>query len=99
VCAPGRWLKRLTHGGFAPSPLNALTGGGPKTRNLQPGIKPNELFEELRALVGFKRFETAAVAIRGIELAEKIKKHQFDLKPFTRNATTAPEMWAAVLAA
>lgn len=79
----------------APHPRRLCT----VTRNLQPGIKPNELFEELRALVGFKRFETAAVAIRGIELAEKIKKHQFDLKPFTRNATTAPEMWAAVLAA
>jgi hypothetical protein len=50
-------------------------------------------------MVGFKRFETVAVAIRGIELAENIKKHQFDLNPFTRNATTAPEMWAAVLAA
>ena len=27
-------------------------------------------------MLGFKRFETAAVTIRGIELAEKIKKHQ-----------------------
>jgi hypothetical protein len=39
------------------------------------------------------------VTIRGIELAEKIQKHQFDLKPLTGNATTAPEIWAAVLAA
>jgi hypothetical protein len=46
-----------------------------------------------------KRFETAAVTIRGIELAEKIKKHQFNLKPLTGKATTAPETWAAVLAA
>ena len=50
-------------------------------------------------MLGFKRFEIAAVTIRGIELAEKIKKHQFNLKPLTGNVTTAPELWAAVLAA
>jgi hypothetical protein len=50
-------------------------------------------------MLGFKRFETAAVTIRGIELAEKIKKHQFNLKPLTGKETTAPETWAAVLAA
>ena len=49
-------------------------------------------------MLGFKRFETAAVTIRG-ELAEKIKKQQFNLKPLTEKATTAPEMWAVVLAA
>ena len=50
-------------------------------------------------MLGFKRFETAAVTIRGVELAEKIKKHQFNLKPLTGKAATAPEMWARVLAA
>jgi hypothetical protein len=34
-------------------------------------------------MLGFKRFETAAVRVRGIELAEKIKKQQFNLKPLT----------------
>jgi hypothetical protein len=29
-------------------------------------------------MLGFKRFDTAAVTITGIELAEKIKKHQFE---------------------
>ena len=38
-------------------------------------------------MLGFKRFETAAVTIRGIELAEKIKKQQFNLKPLTGKAT------------
>ena len=33
------------------------------------------------------------------ELAEKIKKHQFNLRPLTGKAATAPEMWARVLAA
>jgi putative transposase len=52
--------------------------------------------QRVRPMLGFKRFETAAVMIRGIELAEKIKKHQFNL---TGKAATAPEMWARVLAA
>ena len=50
-------------------------------------------------MLGFKRFETAAMTIRGIELAAKIKKQQFNLKSFASKATTAPELWAAVLAA
>jgi hypothetical protein len=40
-------------------------------------------------MIGFKRFETAAVVIRGIELAEKIKKQQFNLKPLTEKAESA----------
>jgi putative transposase len=55
--------------------------------------------QRVRPMLGFKGFETAAVTIRGIELAEKIKKHQFNLKPLTGKAATAPEMWARVLAA
>ena len=45
--------------------------------------------QRIRPMLGFKRFETAAVTIRGIELTEKIKKQQFNLKPPTREATTA----------
>jgi transposase-like protein len=55
--------------------------------------------QRIRPMLGFKRFETAAVTIRGIELAAKIKKHQFNLKAVTGKGTTAPELWAAVLAA
>ena len=55
--------------------------------------------QRVRPMLGFKRFETAAVTIRGIELAEKIKKQQFNLKPLPGKANTAPEIWAAVLAA
>jgi transposase-like protein len=55
--------------------------------------------QRVRPMLGFKRFEAAAVTIRGTELAAKIKKHQFSLKPLTGKATTAPEIWAAVLAA
>ena len=55
--------------------------------------------QRLRPMLGLKRFETAAVTIRGIELAEKIKKQQFNLKPLTGKAATARELWVAVLAA
>ena len=48
--------------------------------------------QRIRPMLGFKRFETAAVTIRGIELAEKIKKQQFNLKSLTEKATTAPEI-------
>jgi transposase-like protein len=58
-----------------------------------------QIKQRIRPMLGFKRFEAAAVTIRGIELAAKIKKQQFNLKPLTRKATTAPEIWAAVLAA
>jgi hypothetical protein len=34
-----------------------------------------------------------------IELAERIKKQQFNLKPLTGKATSAPDIWAAVLSA
>jgi hypothetical protein len=37
-------------------------------------------------------FETAAVTIQGIELAEKSKKQQFNLKLLTGKASTAPDM-------
>jgi hypothetical protein len=50
-------------------------------------------------MLGFKQFETATVTIRGIELAEKIKKNQFNIRPLTEKIVTAPERWSAVLAA
>ena len=40
--------------------------------------------QRIRPMLGFKRFETAAVTIRGIELAEKIKKNQFNHKVLKR---------------
>src|SRR5208283_4706648 len=55
--------------------------------------------QRVRPMLGFKRFETAAVTIRGIELAEKIKKNQFNLETLTGKPATAPALWAEVLAA
>jgi transposase-like protein len=55
--------------------------------------------QRIRPMLGFKRFETAAVTIRGIELAEKIKKNQFNLRPLTKKEVTVPALWAEILAA
>ena len=55
--------------------------------------------QRIRPMLGFKRFETATVTIRGIELAEKIKKNQFNLRFLTEKIVTARELWSAVLAA
>ena len=55
--------------------------------------------QRVRPMLGFKRFETAAVTLRGIELAEKIKKNQFNLETLTGKSATAPALWAGVLAA
>jgi transposase-like protein len=53
----------------------------------------------IRPMLGFKRFKTAAVTISGIELAEKIRKHQFRTGKLSGRPKTAPEIWAAILAA
>ena len=55
--------------------------------------------QRVRPMLGFERFDTAAVTIRGIELAKKIKKGQFNLATLPGKPTTAPETWVAVLAA
>jgi hypothetical protein len=50
-------------------------------------------------MLGFKRFETAAITISGIELAEKIRKLQFMTGNLPGKPATAPDIWAAILAA
>jgi hydrogenase/urease accessory protein HupE len=50
-------------------------------------------------MLGFKRFDTAALTIRGIELAKKIKKRQFKLAKLAGKPVTIPAIWTAVLAA
>jgi transposase-like protein len=52
----------------------------------------------IRPMLGFKRFETAAITISGIELAEKIRKHQFRTGKLSGRPKTIPDIWAAILA-
>jgi len=50
-------------------------------------------------MLGFRRFETAAITIRGIELAEKIQKQQFKIRNLLGRPVNTTDVWAAVLAA
>ena len=50
-------------------------------------------------MLGFKRFDHAAVTISGIELAEQIKKGQFKTGKFGNRKATMSELRNAALAA
>ena len=52
-----------------------------------------------RPMLGFKRFDNAAVTISGIELAERIKKGQFKTGKLGGCRATMSELWSAALAA
>ena len=55
--------------------------------------------QRVRAMLRFKRLETAAITITGIELAEKIRKQQFKIGNLSGRPVSVPGIWAAVLAA
>ncbi len=50
-------------------------------------------------MLGFKRFETAAITISGIELAAKIRKHRFKTGKLAGRPETVSDVWATILAA
>jgi transposase-like protein len=88
--APGR--RQLKAAGTLPSRVRVRS-----CKYLNNVVEQDQ--QRMRPMLGFKRFETAAVTIRGIELTKKIKKNQFNLETLTRNPATAPALWAEVLAA
>src|SRR5262252_3987262 len=55
--------------------------------------------QRIRPMLGFKRFDNAAITISGIELAEKIKKGQFKTGKLGIRISTMSELWNAALAA
>ena len=55
--------------------------------------------QRIRPMLGFKRFDHAAVTIGGIELAEKIKKGQFKTGKLGGAKAAMSELWNAALAA
>jgi transposase-like protein len=54
--------------------------------------------QRLRPMLGLKSFQTAAIVISGIELAEKIKKGQFKHGTLGGRTATIPAIWQAALA-
>jgi transposase-like protein len=55
--------------------------------------------QRVSPMLGFKKFDNAAVTIRGIELAHKIKKGKFDILGLGVDKGKDPQIWEAVLAA
>ena len=55
--------------------------------------------QRIAQMLGFKRFNNAAVTISGIELAGKIKKGQFTTSKLGGCRATLSELWRAALAA
>jgi transposase-like protein len=55
--------------------------------------------QRIRPMLGFKRFDNAAITISGIELAAKIKKCQFKTGKLGIRISTLSELWNAALAA
>jgi hypothetical protein len=49
-------------------------------------------------MLGFKRFDTAAVTISGIELAAKIRKQQFNVGKLPGRPKTILAIWTAIVA-
>ena len=50
-------------------------------------------------MLGFKSISNAAVTLSGIELAQKIKKGQFNTASISQAGAVVPQVWEAVLAA
>ena len=56
--------------------------------------------QRIYPMLGFKKFANAAVTISGIELAQKIRKGQFNITELTSGVKVrVPQVWLAVLAA
>jgi transposase-like protein len=56
------------------------------------------LKQRIGPMLGFKRFDTATITIRGIELAEKIKKVQFRVGKLPIGPACVTEFWTILLA-
>jgi transposase-like protein len=50
-------------------------------------------------MLGFKSFNNAAVTLSGIEVAQKIKKGQYDTSSISQAGALVPQVWEAVLTA
>jgi transposase-like protein len=50
-------------------------------------------------MLGFKRFANATITINGIELAQRIRKGQFDISQTIQVGVRVPQVWETVLAA
>jgi transposase-like protein len=54
--------------------------------------------QRVRPMLGFKRFDYAAITISGIELVHQIKKGQVDVSALCAPHVRTPQVWESVLA-
>jgi transposase-like protein len=94
--ASHRALRELKAEGKIPKRVRVRS-----SKYLNNGIEQDHrrVKQRIRPMLGFKRFHTAAVTISGIELAAKIRKHQFKVAKLPCRPTTIPAIWAAAVAA
>ena len=79
----------------------------PKTARLRSSKYLNNVIEQdhrniklrLGPMLGFKRFQSAAITIAGIELMHRIRKGQFALSRLGVQGQVAPAFWEAALTA
>ena len=56
--------------------------------------------QRVYTMLEFKKFRNATITIKGIELAQKIRKRQFDTSGvLNRGGARVPHVWEAVLSA
>jgi transposase-like protein len=55
--------------------------------------------QRVRPMLGFKRFDHAAITLSGIELVHQIKKGQFNVSALCASQARPPQVWESVLAA
>lgn len=55
--------------------------------------------QRIYPMLGFKKFDNAAIAISWVELAQKIRKGQFDMTQLrSRVKVRMPQVWDTILA-
>jgi transposase-like protein len=103
--------RTITLDGYAAShrAVRDMQAGGqlPADTKLRSSKYLNNLIEQdhrgvklrIGPMLGFKRFDTAAITIAGIELLRRIHKGQFNLRRLRLKGRSAPAIWDAVLAA
>jgi transposase-like protein len=53
--------------------------------------------QRVKPMLGFKRFDHAALTLSGIELVHQIQKAQFDVSALCSSQVRSPQVWQAVL--
>ena len=106
----GRWPKKITLDGHAPSHLglrllrredfrrkNVLVRNSPYLNNIVEQDH-RAIKGRCQPMLGFKSFRTAAVTLAGLELAHRIRKRQFAFGPGRWSAWSLKKQWDKALA-